>query len=204
MTINNSSDGSTRGVSVPGTTSGSFTAHQPTGQELDNLSFDAPEVKPARVPRTLEEKLADAEAKVEKLTSRSAAARSASNSATPGGLTGYDPAVLSGISGGSARKTSRRYAAYDREAQVAADLRRAEAEVAEAKYAIAVAKRDTPIAYDPATLVAGAVVRDKFGWHKIVRVNKTTVSVATGYSWTDKIVLGKIIEVRSAPKASDA
>jgi hypothetical protein len=208
MLINSTSDAA-RGVSVPGTTSGSFAAQQPTGQELDNLSFDdaePAEPKPIRITRTLEEKLADAEAKVEKLGGRSDAARAASERATPGGLTGYDPGVISGvisgISGaGGAKQTSRRFAAYNREAAAAEDLRRAKADVAGAKYAIAKAKRDAPITYDPAILIPGSYVRSANGWHKVVRVNKTTVSVATGYSWTDKIVLGKIVEVRPDPKA---
>ncbi|MFC9432698.1 hypothetical protein [Nocardia sp. NPDC057030] len=45
--------------------------------------------------------------------------------------------------------------------------------------------------------VIGAVaVRTAVGWHKVVRVNKTTVSCASGYSWTDKFAFDKILEVR--------
>ena len=45
--------------------------------------------------------------------------------------------------------------------------------------------------------LAGAThVRDRFGWHKVARVNKTTVSVETGYSWVDRIPFDKVLEVR--------
>jgi hypothetical protein len=47
--------------------------------------------------------------------------------------------------------------------------------------------------------VVGAVlVRTIHGWHRVVRVNKTTVSVATGYSWTDRYEFDKVLEVRQA------
>lgn len=46
--------------------------------------------------------------------------------------------------------------------------------------------------------VRGAsLVRDKRGWHKVVRVNATSVTVETGYSWTDRIPLHHVIEVSS-------
>ena len=45
--------------------------------------------------------------------------------------------------------------------------------------------------------VLGAThVRTRFGWHKVVRVNRTTVSVDTGYSWTDRYPFEKILEAR--------
>lgn len=46
--------------------------------------------------------------------------------------------------------------------------------------------------------VAGAThVRTRFGWHKVARVNKTTVSVETGYSWTDRYPFDEIHEART-------
>ena len=39
-------------------------------------------------------------------------------------------------------------------------------------------------------------VRTSAGWHKVARVNKTTVSVETGYSWVDRYSFDKILEVR--------
>ncbi|WP_350347227.1 hypothetical protein ABIQ69_11360 [Agromyces sp. G08B096] len=40
-------------------------------------------------------------------------------------------------------------------------------------------------------------VRTPYGWHKVARVNKTTVSVETAYSWTDRYPFDKILEVRT-------
>jgi hypothetical protein len=34
------------------------------------------------------------------------------------------------------------------------------------------------------------------GWHEVVRVNKMTVTVDTGYSWTNWIPHDRIVEVR--------
>lgn len=40
-------------------------------------------------------------------------------------------------------------------------------------------------------------VRDRIGWHQVVRVNGKSVTVATPYSWTNRIGLDKILEVRA-------
>lgn len=46
--------------------------------------------------------------------------------------------------------------------------------------------------------VAGArYVRTRTGWHKVVKVNKKTVTVETGYTFTDLIPLERILEVRA-------
>lgn len=46
--------------------------------------------------------------------------------------------------------------------------------------------------------VAGAThVRIGRSWHKVVRVNAKSVTVETGYSWTDRYALDKILEVRT-------
>lgn len=39
-------------------------------------------------------------------------------------------------------------------------------------------------------------VRDSLGWHKVVRVSAKSVTVSTNYSWTDRIALDKITEVK--------
>jgi len=50
-----------------------------------------------------------------------------------------------------------------------------------------------------ATDLANAViVRDEFGWHRVVRVNRVSVTVATAYSWTNSIPLAKVLEFREA------
>lgn len=40
-------------------------------------------------------------------------------------------------------------------------------------------------------------VRVNYGWRKVARVNAKTVSVETGYSWTDRIEFDKVLEVRT-------
>lgn len=40
-------------------------------------------------------------------------------------------------------------------------------------------------------------VRDQFGWHKVVRVSSKSVTVATSYSWTERIPLDRILEART-------
>ena len=46
--------------------------------------------------------------------------------------------------------------------------------------------------------VAGArFVRDEYGWHKVVRVSAKSVTVETPYSWTERLPLAKVLEVRS-------
>lgn len=45
-------------------------------------------------------------------------------------------------------------------------------------------------------LRSAVAVKTKFGWHRVVRVNAKTVTVATGYSWNDRIAVGSIVDVR--------
>lgn len=40
-------------------------------------------------------------------------------------------------------------------------------------------------------------VRDSIGWHRVVRVSAKSVTVETSYSWTDRIALDKVLEVRA-------
>jgi hypothetical protein len=44
--------------------------------------------------------------------------------------------------------------------------------------------------------VGAKVALTKHGWRKVVRVNKTTVSLETGYSWTDRVPFEDLLEVR--------
>ncbi|MGH7743318.1 MAG: DUF3560 domain-containing protein [Candidatus Dormibacteria bacterium] len=55
---------------------------------------------------------------------------------------------------------------------------------------------------DPASMNRGDFVRYANRWHKVVRVNKTTVSVETGYSYTDKIKHHEIQEHRKESAAT--
>jgi hypothetical protein len=56
---------------------------------------------------------------------------------------------------------------------------------------------------DLAQIKKGDEVRYWGGWRKVVRVNKVTVSVESGYSWTDKVPVDKILEHRSAQPAGE-
>lgn len=44
-------------------------------------------------------------------------------------------------------------------------------------------------------------IRTDVGWHKVVRVSVKSVTVETGYSWTDRIAVGKVLEFRSETAA---
>lgn len=39
-------------------------------------------------------------------------------------------------------------------------------------------------------------VRDRWGWHQVVRVNRASVTVRTVHSWDEKIPMEKVLEVR--------
>lgn len=38
-------------------------------------------------------------------------------------------------------------------------------------------------------------IRTRYGWHRVARVNKTSVSVETEYAWVDRYEFEKILEV---------
>lgn len=77
-------------------------------------------------------------------------------------------------------------------AELAADAA-AERAAARAEYA----ERNKPIPYTLDELRAATHIRTATGWHKVVRVSAKSVTVETGYSWTDRHPLQRIIEVRS-------
>lgn len=113
-------------------------------------------------------------------------------------ILGSDMAVASGIRRKpNPRADARRRSTYDR----AADLWLAHAAALQNQKALewqlARARRDAAAPRDLTTLRPGSLVRTHLGWHKVVRVNRTSVSVETGYSWTDLIRLDRIIETRT-------
>ena len=116
---------------------------------------------------------------------------------TPGGRTGYDPAILSGIRRKPNHKAdTRRYNAYDREAAAYRELYAAtdSLHVAESRIA-ALAEKEA--AADLVVPADARLVRDSLGWHRVIRVNAKSVSVETGYSWTDRIPMSNVLETRS-------
>jgi len=89
----------------------------------------------------------------------------------------------------------------DREIQRTIDQAKAELardEAAErAERAAAHVDRHAPVPFTADELKAATHVRTAVGWHKVVRVNVKTVTVSTGYSWTDRYAVGKVLEVRT-------
>jgi hypothetical protein len=87
-----------------------------------------------------------------------------------------------------------RAAATERSVDAAlADVRAAKA----AEQAAVYAKRTAPVPFTPDELNAARAIRTSVGWHRVVKVNAKSVTVATGYSWNDRYTLDKILEVRA-------
>lgn len=109
-----------------------------------------------------------------------------------------DMATVSGIRRKpNARADARRWARFDREAAAWARAREAQAEVERLERVEAYRARNAPVAFTQDELKAARVIRTRYGWQVVVRVNKTTVSVATGYSWVDRVKLNDVLEVRA-------
>ena len=156
----------------------------------------------ARRVQALEAQLAAGQEKLSAATDAMTRERSRSDAATPGGLTGYDPAVLSGIRRKSSPKAdARRYSAYTREAEAQLRLTRLRDDVRRLGNALAVAivERDrTRFTRDD--VVGAEHVCTRFGWYSVVKVNAKTVSVTTPFSWTDKIPLESILAISKETK----
>jgi hypothetical protein len=75
---------------------------------------------------------------------------------------------------------------------------REEADARMAANAAEYARRTAPVPFTPEQLKAAVAIRTATGWHRVVRVNAKTVSVTTGYSWTNRHDIAKILEVRTA------
>ena len=152
------------------------------------------------VANSSSERIAKARANVAALERKVAPAHERSQAVTAGGLTDYDSAVLSGIRRKPNPKAdARRFAAYDREAALWRDLETARRDLAalertaEREAAEATAKA----AFQVADVRPGGFVRTRHGWHRVVRVSAKSVTVETGYSWTDRIALGDVLEARA-------
>jgi hypothetical protein len=88
---------------------------------------------------------------------------------------------------------------------IAADLRKATAEMErtgrEADKAERAAVRAAETARVPLTrddILGATHVRFAWGWRKVVRVNRSSVTVETGYSWNDRHPFSKVLEVQAA------
>lgn len=74
-----------------------------------------------------------------------------------------------------------------------ADAEKIEGEERARRYA----ERTAPVPFTFEELKAATHIRTDIGWHKVVRVSAKSVTVETGYSWTDRYTLAKILEVRT-------
>lgn len=134
--------------------------------------------------RDLEDQLAAAIVKRDRLAESVDAARARSEAATPGGLTDYDPAVLSGIRRKpNVRAEARRYAAYSDEAELTTRHQSAVDEVAALERAIIRAAR--PSAPEAAVRTARAGILRSGIPVRIVRASAKSVTVEDrfGNSW---------------------
>jgi len=113
------------------------------------------------------------------------------------GYLGDDMAVVSGIRRKpNPRADAKRWGSYDKAAAAAQALTYAERLVARLTVMIGRARADESAVCDLASLREGDLVRTDLGWHRVVRVNAKSVTVETGYSWTDRYPLDRIIETR--------
>lgn len=139
--------------------------------------------------------------RIERLESQLAAASRRVAAAYPD-----DPGALSGIRRKPNRKAdARRYAAYDREADLERRLAAARSVLATLEAVAAREARDaeTKAALDLDALVPGSAVRTRTGWHRVVRVNAQSITVATPFSWTDRIPRTAVLAMR-LPSTSGA
>ena len=109
-----------------------------------------------------------------------------------------DHGQLSGIRRRSTPRQKRQHAAgiertVDQAVAAVKAEQDAEREAAKARYD----ERHKFVPWNTNDLHEARAIRTELGWHKVVRVNKKTVTVETGYSWTDRVAIDKILEVRA-------
>lgn len=109
-----------------------------------------------------------------------------------------DHGQLSGIRRRSTPRQKRQHAAgIERTIDQAMAAVKVERDKERAANIAAYREANKPIPYTPDELKAAHLIRTELGWHKVVKVNAKTVTVETGYSWTDRIALAKVLEVRT-------
>ena len=83
------------------------------------------------------------------------------------------------------------------DAQIDRNMKRIKAEE-EAARRLAIAEhreRTKAVPFTTEELKAARAIRTRSGWHRVARVNTKSVTVETGYSWTDRYTIDKILEV---------
>lgn len=72
----------------------------------------------------------------------------------------------------------------------------AEREVENLRARVAYEKKTAAVPFTTEELKAARAIRTSVGWHRVVKVNAKSVNVETGYSWTDRYGIDKVLEVR--------
>ena len=109
-----------------------------------------------------------------------------------------DPAIGSGVRRRpNARADTTRFTRYDREADsfVAYDVAVKHVAGLERALAAAIVERDR-VRLTRDDVVGAREVCTRFGWYPVVKVNRLSVSVGTGFSWTENIPFVDVLEIR--------
>jgi hypothetical protein len=138
--------------------------------------------------------LAKAQARLERATVRRDAEQARLDSRH---WTELDSATGSGIRRKPNPKAdARRFASYQRIGEVFTEFENAEKEVARLTSRLEKEQAESQrVRFTAADLAGAKGVRDRFGWHRVVKVNAKTVTVETPYSWTDRIPVENVLEV---------
>ena len=86
-----------------------------------------------------------------------------------------------------------RYASYAREAAAFAAVAPLETSVKVLQKRIA--ERDR-VRFTRDDIVGATAIRTQFGWSRVIRVNRLTVTIPTEWSWTETVPFDQILEVR--------
>ena len=126
----------------------------------------------------LEQHLVRAKERLASLEARCGKASQKAANATPGGTSGYDPGILSGIRRKpDHKKDARRFASYDREAAAYRELTACQRDVDVLEARISHAKRNAPVPFTMDQLKPGGIIRTSVGLYRVLKVNTKTVRV---------------------------
>ena len=108
-----------------------------------------------------------------------------------------DHGQFSGIAGMTRAKHAKSIEREIDKALAAVDAERRErADAERALRAVRRTAESARIKFTADDLAGAEWVRDRFGWHRVIRVSAKSVTVETGYSWTDRLAIDKILEFR--------
>ena len=94
----------------------------------------------------------------------------------------------------NARADAARYASYDREAAAFAAVAPLEMSVKALQRRIA--ERDR-VRLTRDDILGAQYIRTQFGWSRVIRVNRMSVTIPTAWSWTETIPFDQILEMTS-------